>query len=301
MSRFAVYAFALLAGGVAVPALAADYPGLRPAYAPEWEMSEDSLRFEAGIRYWYSLGGQSSEVDEEVYDTTDTSHILEGHFRVDDDYTSTFLKANGGYAAVINGEHVAGTNAPDSFEGGHIGYAGGDFGWTPLGNETVRFGGLIGYQYMRESPDRDRLMVENVDGLNIHALRLGVTSHADLSSMVDIEAEAAFIPYAYAYGATAPIVIPEEDMGGGLVVNRRDAVATGSLYGASGQLMVGFHPTENLTLRVGARAWYLTGPSSMRQREYNALDPDAYVYSDSPLSGFSLFRYGGLAELTGRF
>ena len=301
MTRFTTGVLALLASCCAAPALAADYTELRPAYTPEWEMSEDSLRFEAGLRYWYSRGGQYSEVDDIEYDTTDTSHILEGHFRVDDDYTSTFLKGIGGYAAVVNGEHVAGTNSPQSFEGGHIGYAGGDFGWTPLGNDTVRFGGLIGYQYMRESPDRDRLMVESVDGLNIHALRLGVTGRAAVSSMFDIEAEAAFVPYAYAYGATAQITIPEEDVGGGFVVNRRDAIATGSLYGASGQVMLGFHPTENLTLRVGARAWYLAGPSSMRQRRFNAEDPESYVYNDRSLSGFELFRYGGLAELTGRF
>ena len=301
MSRLTCGAVAMLAMCCAVPALAADYPTLRPAYTPQWEESEDSLRFEAGLRYWYSKGEQSSEVDGNVYDTKDTSHILEGHFRIDDDYTSTFLKGVGGYAAVINGEHEGGTNAPASFEGGHIGYAGGDFGWTPFRTETTRFGALIGYQYMRESPDRDRLNVESVDGLNIHALRLGVTGHADLTPMFDIDAEAAFIPYAYAYGATPAIVIPEEDLGGDFVVNRRDSEATGSLYGASGQMMVGFHPTENLTLRVGARAWYLSGPSSMRQRRFNAEDPNRFAYRNGTLSGFSLFRYGALAELTGRF
>jgi hypothetical protein len=300
MSRIANGAAALLASCCAFPALAADYPTLRPAYTPEWEQSEDSLRFEAGIRYWYSRGEQYSEVDGNEYDTTDTSHILEGHFRIDDDYTSTFLKGVGGYAAVINGEHVGGTNSPATFEGGHIGYAGGDFGWTPLGNETMRFGGLIGYQYMRESPDRDRLNVEHIDGLNIHALRLGLTGHADVSPMFDIDAEAVFIPYAYAYGATPAIPIAEEEIGG-LTVNSRDAEATGALYGASGQVMLGFHPTENLTVRVGARAWYLSGPSSMRQRVYNSEDPDKYIYTDTSLSGFSLFRYGALAELTGRF
>jgi hypothetical protein len=284
-----------------LPAFAADYPTLKPAYAQDWQDSaENPLRFEGGLRYWYSRGEQYSEVGSGTeYDTTDTSHIIEAHYRIDDDYTSTFLKGQAGYAAVINGEHVSGNNAPDSFEGGHIGYVGSDFGWTPFGNEQFRLGGLLGYQYNRESPDRNRWNVEDVDGLNIHSLRLGVTSHADMG-LVDMDAEAAFVPYAYAYGNTTPIPFADDQVGG-ITVNRRSTEATGALYGASGQVMFGIHPTENLTIRVGARAWYLTGPSSARERFWEASSPDEYIYSNQALSGFNLFRYGGLAEITGRF
>jgi hypothetical protein len=280
----------------------ADYPILRPSYEPGWEVnSEESLRFEAGLRYWYAWGSQHSQVGSgTTYDTRDRSHILEGHLRIDDDYTATFLKGQAGFAAVINGEHEAGNNAPNSFEGGQIGYVGADLGWTPLGTDSASFGGLVGYQFTRESPDRNRLDVENVDGLNIHALRLGVTGKADLGSMFDIEAEAVAIPYAYAHGATAEIPFATTPVQG-INVNRRNTTATGALYGASGQVMLGVHPTENLTLRVGGRAWYLTGPNSAREKMWEASTPESYIYSDTELNGFSLFRYGLLAELTGRF
>jgi len=295
---------ALISLLAAAPVLAADYredgSGLRPAYPDDWQAGEDNpLRFEAGLRYWYSLGEQWSELGGETFSTKDTSHILEGHFRIDDDYTSTFLKGQAGYAGLVSGEYQADGARVGSFEGGQVGYAGADFGWTPLGTEQFRLGLLAGYQFHRESPDRNRLDVDSIVGLNIHELRLGVTGHADFG-MFDIDAEVAAIPYAYAEGTTAQRIIPDVNYGT-FTANRQVIAATGALYGAHGQVMLGFHPTENLTVRVGGRAWVLSGPSSMTVREFNASDPDTYAYSDQALSGFYLLRYGALAELTGRF
>ena len=42
-----------------MPSWAADYQ-MRPAYEPDWETTEDSLRFELGLRYWYSWGRQNA-------------------------------------------------------------------------------------------------------------------------------------------------------------------------------------------------------------------------------------------------
>jgi hypothetical protein len=305
MTRSLSGALAIVALFGVVPATAADYnefAPLRPAYPNDWETGEDNpLRFEAGLRYWYSLGEQSIDVGPETYSAEDTSHILEGHFRIDDDFTSTFLKGQAGYAIATTGEYnsTALTGSED-FEGGQIGYAGADFGWTPLGNETVKLGALIGYQFLRESPDRDRLDVASIDGLNIHALRLGVTARAEISPMFDIEAEAAVIPYAYASGSTAEYPFDTQTMQG-IEVNRTQTDLTGALYGASGQVMFGFRPTENIAIRVGGRAWMLTGESSTQQRWWEAATPESYLYENEALEGLSLLRYGALAELTGRF
>lgn len=304
MKRSPSGAIAMLALAAAAPTLAADYPmfgAMRPSYDNGWEQStENPLRMEAGLRYWYSLGEQSAEIGGNSYDTNDRSHILEGHLRIDDDYTSTFLKGQAGYAVYTTGDHNTNVGVPSPFEGGQIGYAGADFGYTPFGNETFRFGALVGYQYNRESPDRNRYDVQNVDGLNLHSLRLGVTAHADINEMFDIDAEIAAIPYAYGYGASAEIPMADTIIQG-VTVNRTRTETSGALYGASGQIMIGFHPTENLTIRVGGRAWLLEGPSSSRQKWWEASTPDSYLYSDQSLNGFSLLRYGALAELTGRF
>ena len=306
MARVLNCAVAIAALTIATPALAADYnnyPELRPSYPESWENGEDNpLRFEAGLRYWYSLGQQSSElgVNGNTFSTTDRSHILEGHVRIDDDSTNSFVKGQAGYAVVTTGEHSANAGVPQDFTGGQIGYIGADFGWVPLGGDTVKFGLLAGYEFKRESPDRNRFDVQNIDGLNIHALRLGITGRADLSEMFDVEAELVAMPYAYASGATAEIGTGTQTVGG-LSVNRSNAIATGALYGGSAQVMLGMHPSENVTIRVGGRGWLLEGPSSMRQKWWDSANPSTYVYSDNLLNGFSLVRYGLMAELTGRF
>jgi len=297
---------ALAIAATALPALAADsyesFGPLRPTYPTSWETDEaNPLRFEAGLRYWYAWGEQSIDVDQATFSANDRSHIIEGHLRIDDDYTSSFLKAQAGYAAATNGEYSGDLlSGETSFTGGQIGYAGADFGWTPFGNENFRFGGLIGYQFLRESPDRNRLDVAHIDGLNIHALRLGLTGHADLSQWVDVEVEGAIIPYAYASGSTAEM--PFDDMEvGGVTVNRSRLDLTGALRGVSGQAMVGFHPTENLTLRLGGRAWLLTGSTSATERQWNSATPDSYLYDSVEVGGLNLIRYGLLAEVSGRF
>jgi hypothetical protein len=282
-------------------AVAADYPELRPSYPDHWQNSEDNpLRFEAGLRYWYAIGQQSAELGGTSYNTTDYSHIPELHLRIDDDFTSSFVKANAGYATGITGQHTAGALAPSSFSGGHVGYVGTDFGYVPFGGDHVKFGGLVGYQYLFDSPDRNRVDVQNINGLHVHMLRLGLTGKANLGDFADIEAEAVAIPYAYASGATAEIPSANQTVQG-INVNRSSTNASGAMYGASGQVMVGFHPTENLTIRVGGRAWYLTGPASARFKRWDVATPNTYIYSDTPLSAFSLLRYGGLLEVTGRF
>lgn len=304
MPRSLRCAVAIAALSVAAPALAADYndyPELRPAYPDSWETGEDNpLRFEAGLRYWYSIGQQDLGQGGQTYTAKDRSHILEGHFRIDDDLTSSFVKGNAGYAVITDGDYSNTLDpASTSFTGGQIGYAGADFGWTPLGNETVKFGLLTGYQFLRESPGRQHFDVDHVDGLNIHELRLGLTSHADMG-MFDLDAEIAAVPYAYASGVTAEVPFTDTVVQG-ITVNRRNTEVTGALYGASGQVMLGFHPTENLTVRFGGRASVLTGSASTTSKQWNAATPNSYLYSSALLDGLTLFRYGALVELTGRF
>jgi len=295
---------AIAALSIATPALAADYneyPDLRPSYPDSWATDEaNPLRFEAGVRYWYSLGQQDVGQGGETYSAKDRSHILEGHFRIDDDSTSTFVKGNAGYAIATDGDY---SNSIDpgstSFTGGQIGFAGADFGWMPLGDENVKFGFLTGYQFLRESPGRQHYDVDHIDGLNIHELRLGLTSHADMGAF-DIDAEVAAVPYAYASGVSAEIPFADQQVQG-VTVNRRNTEVTGALFGASGQLMLGFHPTENLTLRFGGRASILTGAASTTSKQWNAATPNSYLYTSALLDGLSLVRYGALVELTGRF
>ena len=301
MKRILLSAVAILAPCASVYAADPALGAMRPAYDTNWESQEaNPLRFETGLRYWYAVGEQSIENNGVKNSAKDYSHILEGHFRIDDDFTSTFVKGQAGYAFYTSGDYEPAVGGNTTFEGGQIGYVGSDFGWTPFGNEQFRFGALVGYQYNRESPDRNRLDVEHIDGLSLHSLRLGVTASANVNEFFDIDAEVVATPYAFAYGATAEIPSATQVVQG-VPVNRTNAEATAALYGASGQVMLGFHPTENLTLRFGGRASILTGQSSVRVKQWNSATPNSYLYSDTAAGDLTLVRYGALAEVTGRF
>lgn len=305
MKQFALGALAILSSASAQSVLAADYgafPQLRPSYPEQWGPEQsDPLNFELGVRYWYSRGGQQMSLNSNTVRANDTSHILEGHFRINDDYTGSYLKGMGGYAFATDGNYSSSLMPNEvAFSGGQIGHAGADFGYMPFGNDAFRVGGLVGYQYLRESPDKARADIFNFDGLNVHALRLGLTAKADLGSFADVTAEVAGIPYAWVTGSTPTYVIPNTAVPG-MTANRVTGTLDGAAYGASGELMLGLHPTDNLTVRIGGRGWWLNGPTNVNETYSNTATPAVTYTAGSVLDSLSLFRYGGLVEVTGRF
>lgn len=284
---------------LSLPALAADYPGLRPSYPQDWASDEQNpLRFEAGIGYWYSRGGQKLQLLDQSAETNDTSHILEAHFRIEDGFTNSYLKGVGGYAISTEGEYSTSLIPGEvEFSGGQIGHVGADFGYMPFGNETVRIGGLIGYQYLRESPDKARASILEFDALNVHALRLGLTAKANLGDFADITAEAAGIPYASVSGSTPNYAVPTTI--GGVNYTQMQGTIESAAYGASGELTLGLHPTENLTVRLGAKGWVLDGPTNANVTYRNSTS--TYNLSGVMLDGLPMFRYGLTGALLGRF
>jgi len=341
MSRFhpiACVSTATLA--IATPVLAADYslyPELRPAYPNQWALAEDDpLSFEAGVRYWYSWGEQDFEAGGATQSVDDTTQSGEAYFRIDDASTSSFLKGYAGYGFHMDGDYTTSIMS-GPIENGRLGYAGADFGYTPFGNEMGSVGGLIGYLYWNDSPNTGRNNFTTAsssadiswssatggyslpgdsepNNLDIHALRLGLTGRAEVNEFLDITAEVAAVPYAHVSGTlggvgTPPPVFPDTYLSSPIDVE-------GMAYGAMGEVMVGIRPTENMTLRVGGRAWYLRGQAEATWSEVSVTPPQdldfdgtyetapqltnqAYIATqDNP---FSLFRYGLLAELSVRF
>jgi len=312
MSRLLV---GLAAGGVLVAGMgaanAADWgvskdPVFKPAYPVHWE-EESPLGFEVGMRYWYSFGGHTLSTGGNTYNVEDQSHILELHARIDDHSTNTYLKANAGVAAVIDGTYnTPGTLGSDvETTDGRIAYAGADFGYMPLSTNGFKAGGFVGYQYMNDSVYMGRTNYLNsggginseVNNLEIHALRLGLTARAELSDMIDFTVDAAIIPYASlsgVYGAfgQAPF--------GGLVQGSPGDIE-GNLYGGAIDAMVGFHPTENFTVRAGARGHYLTGPVRTNYVMRDPGDPDDAQGYVQQSTDFEMFRWGPVVELTYRF
>jgi hypothetical protein len=318
-------AIVVMTFALATPAMAADYPELRPAYPETWENPESSLRFEFGTRYWMSWGQQDAgftAVDQGVtlgdvgISTRDQTQIGELHGKIEDLSTQTFVAAKAGLGLYTTGTYAI-TPAASSGQIGRnsaIGYAGADFGWLPFGNmdEGAAIGGLIGYQYWKDAPNIGTGQYAASfaggvpatygaakDNFDIHALRIGVKGQAKFDQF-DVQGEVAAVPYANVTGT-----VGGSSPGGftfpGIPVTfyeRAPTTLTGRGYGVMAEGMVGYHPTENLVLRVGARAWYLEG-----QLETQFHSSSAFGNSDLNLpSNFArIFRYGALFELTGKF
>ena len=178
--------------------------------------------------------------------------------------------------------------------------------------DVAAFGGLVGYQYWKDAPDigsgqygatfdgtgRPTSYGAAKDDFDIHALRLGVKAQAAFDQF-DIQGEVAAIPYAAISGTLGGNSPTGYNLGGTTLQERAPTTLSGRGYGVMAESMVGFHPTENLTLRVGGRAWYLEGQLDANFTA-NAGGTDLATLN-LPSNFARIFRYGALFELTGRF
>lgn len=297
-------------------ALAADYldplPELRGGFSEEWGFAEDPspISMEAGIRYVYSMGSHGMTTFGGNYSSADTSHIVELHGRIDDHSTATYVKGYAGFAAAINGTYETPEfGGTQTMNNGIIGYGVADIGYTPLDLGNMQFGGFAGYQYLVDTPDMGRATFataggggdSEVNAHEIHALRLGVAGGGDVNEWFDVHAEAAAIPYANLSGTYGAFYQAPFLSGGDVFEQGSAGSINGSLYGAAGELMVGFHPTDNMAIRIGGRAQYLTGSGTMdfTAREVGTPANSGDYIGD--VTNLEFIRYGLMAELTAQF
>ena len=334
------------------PALAADWgqedyaPAFRDAYSIEpkdWTAlgdGADPLTFEWGLRYWYSMGSQTVSNYAGDFDATDTSHSLEGHLRINDAFTNTYAKGVAGYAFSMSGDYDDPFGSGSILDG-QLGYAGADLGYNLLSGQGAGFGPFAGYLYWNNSPRTTRgnfttanssadigfdsgtgetfVPIDSVDNrIDVHALRLGVQGKADFG-MFDITAEAAVVPYAKVGGIIgADSVATTYHLSGNIAsIKSSETTFDGWGYGAMGEAFVGFHPTENLSVRLGGRAWYLQGTADAtysvatigEPTDSDPVNPPNYDTAPSfsethyieTANPFSMLRYGLLGEITYRF
>ena len=301
---------AVAAASLAAPVFAADWQesGIREGYPTDWQMPGDVLNFEIGVRYWYAVGTQEITAFGTEHSVSDQSHIIEGVLRIEDDATSTYVKALGGYAGLISGSYTTPAATDADIQGGVIGYGQADFGWMPLGDADFRFGGLLGYQYWNDSPSMGRASFTTATGgdseensFATQSLRFGVTSKVALGDMFDLTAELASVPFGWVNGTFGAHDVANI-MVGPLVFQKSSATTVnGRLWGGQAELMFGIHPTEKLTVRVGGRAWYLTGPVEATFSMAEVGNPSNQQSFVGELENFTLMRYGAVAEIGYRF
>lgn len=314
---------------------------------------EDSMEFEFGVRYWYSWGAQSFTSGGGTTTETDVSHSGEVHARIEDNYTRTFAKLNVGYSFITTGSYT-GPILAGTVGDGHIGYAGADLGWNAFGDDAGTGAGiLVGYNYWNSAPNTGRNNFTTAtssaditydpttgqtflpgdsapDHVEIHMLRLGLQGKAELNDLFDVTAEIVAVPYARIFGVMGiddptfnaavyggPAQLPYAGVANGNISTMRSSPTAidGWGYGAMGEAWLGVHPTENITVRLGGRAWYLQGTVDATYTAAqigNPSDADLDgVYDTAPTftnagfistaNPFSMMRYGLLAELTYKF
>lgn len=313
----------------------------------------DALAFEVGLRYWYSWGAMSVSSGGTT-SSSDQSHIGEAHLRIEDHSSNAYMKALGGYSIAIDGNYST-PSGSDTIADGHIAYFNADFGWNAWGDGNGSgFGGLIGYGYWNEAPDTGRYNYTTAtdasdivfdpdtgqtflpgdsapNNLTAHMLRLGLQGKAKVADVFDVTAELAAVPYAKVSGTVGvdevsfntdeyagPAQAPYSGENGNIDFMRSSPTELdGWGYGAMAELWVGVKPAENITFRVGGRAWYLQGTADATYSAAeigNPSDSDggtAPNYDTAPTfvnadfisvnNPFSIMRYGLLAELTYAF
>jgi len=316
-----------------------DYPDdMRGSYNSWDEPMDPMMDFEAGLRYWYSNGGQDVGLFGYDFTSSDTAHIAEVYLRLNDRSTNSYLKAYGGYSGLISGSFTnTATPSSGAIIDGRVAYAVADFGYQPLtweeGETRVGLGGIIGYQYWNDAPDMGRGNFgvidsasdvtwdlgtgeaiyggdSTVNSLNVNALRLGVSGDVDFGAL-NLSAEIAAIPYAMISGTSAATLFPTADAGTYIQTQSGPTSFEGSGYGAAGELMLGTK-LDNWNFRVGGRAWYLRGKGEARYEVATITDGvDSDLSGDfetdgtvalqdyvSDIDAFSMWRYGILAEIS---
>jgi hypothetical protein len=317
MSRRVLRSAVFLSALLAAPALAADWmeplefddtdwcgtDDLRGAFLSEpkdWSgLGEtcDPLTFEVGLRYWYSWGAHRMTVLGDAYARNDTSHILEGHFRIDDDSSDVYVKGIAGYSAVINSSYSTPNVAAGTSQSGRIKYFAGDIGYAPLGEDGTMFGGFVGYQYWNDSPDMGRetyIGGSQPNDINYHMFKLGLAGRVDFGGFGDITAEVAAIPFAPVWGTYGALYV---DPGLGIGTATTPGSVGGWLWGASGEVMARFHPHENWTVGLGGRAWWLNGQADVTF----STNQGGGTNWITKTTEFSTLRYGLLGEVSYKF
>ena len=270
-----------------------DSGGLRDGYPTEpgdWAGlgdKDDPITMQTGVRYWYSIGSQNFTDAAGGFSSGDTSQTGETYLRIEDHSTNTYAKVLAGYAFNITGNY-ANPYSTGGVSDGHVGYIGADIGWNMWGdNHGSGLGALVGYMYWNNSPNTNRAayttansasdvsydqttgqtslpMDSTPDNLDVHMLRLGVQGKANLG-FFDITAEAAAVPYAAVNGVigadqTSTILDHSVYVPGNVAsIKASPTDINGWGYGAMGEVNVDMHPTDHLTLGLGARLWYLQG------------------------------------------
>jgi opacity protein-like surface antigen len=285
--------------------------------------------FEFGARYWYSTGKLAKDLYDDPRSSQNlnsrltysglSSGSLEGFGRADTTFGS-FIRGFAGFSGLnrgaLNDEDFPPALSPYSNtlsqqQGGKLTYGSIDFGQIVVQNERVRASVFVGYGYLNESVSAfgcnqiagNPFVCAPAIGPGVLAItensswqfaRLGVLAEFKVLDRLKLSAEVAWLPYEQ---------ITAQDthwlrLGSGLFDISGPIPENGGGTGVQLEAIASYAVSDNVTVGLGARYWYLQTRGSTDFENVIVGFPAAPV--PQPLN-FSTTRYGGFAQGAYRF
>ena len=261
--------------------------------------------FEAGARYWYSIGQNRFASFSTVDWDRMQGHSGEAFLRVDHHPTHLYVKGLAGGGILTGGDvdrinPAALLNTTSAVDGNSLVYAMIDFGYAfEVPQAGVRFGAFAGYHYWHERMTAFGILCDAASpncgpagstavsfgtpafifDTTWNAIRIGGDAKIEVFDGWTISGEVAFVPYARV--SNEHIFLLRVDPSNILTDGWRG-------MGAEAEAFIRYRVRPNLELGVGARYWGLFTKVGNVQ-----LSP---TFAQDSLSRFSTQRYGVLFE-----
>jgi len=312
-------------------ALATDLTGSTARWPVERQAPRSPFAFEAGARYWYSVGAvRFNFTNNSPLFGSPTSTLFwhgmvaqsgEAFARIDHLASGFFVKGMAGMGRLSDGNLVdedflvnqfkfSDTNSDVS--SGSTRFAMFDAGWAYWPVPDVRLGFFAGYHYWHDEMTAFGLVCNqpsllgcpaagavllgnNVAGLRYeptwHAVRIGVDAKVIIGDGWSVSGELALVPYAYLVNNDSHLL--RQDFSD---LGPAPNVITKSTYafGAETEIFVNYAVTPNIEVGAGLRYW---GLEAVR----GGVRFGPLFTERNTLDSFSQQRYGLLAHVKGTF
>jgi len=285
--------------------------------------SLDDVGVAMGVRYWFSTGqtrkdlydtAGGTKVSRLTYDGLDTHS---GEIFVDLDAKRAFLKGTFGFGGIVSGnlqdEDFPPVTTPYSStesdqHSGNISYVTVDFGGYLLKRDNVRFGGFVGYNFVRQEVEAygctqtasSAICVPTISDSTAvirqendwHSFRVGLNGEVMLGNRIKVSADGAWLPHVILDGADSHLLRICDTVG--CFTGPVPEDGTGWGYQLEGMLEYAF--TNRLSLGVGGRYWHMETQGDTHFEDHVV----GTAASTQPVD-WSIDTYGVLAQLRYKF
>jgi hypothetical protein len=311
-------------GPAASPAYPAATGPSRPVAAPPPIAELHNFTFELGTRYWYSTGRLAKDLFDDPRFTQNlnsrltysglTSGSFEGFGRANTSFGS-YIRGYAGFSGLSRGalndeDFPPGitpySNTLSQQQGGKLTYGSIDFGQIVVKNDRVTWSLFAGYGYLNEKvsafgcnqiagnpfvcvPTIDSGVLGITEESSWQFARLGILGEFKVLDRLKFSAEVAWLPYAQVSAQDTHWL----RLGTGLFDISGPIPEGGGGTGVQIEAIMSYQVSNNITLGLGGRYWYLQTRGSTDFE--NVIVGFPISPAAQPLN-FTTTRYGGFAQ-----